>query len=221
MKTFNHHLFYMLLLSTAIFLMPSSAEAQNRTVKKRAKTTVQKTTTTLKAPSSPTPLDIKERTIKDLLYFPFGCLPHEVNTPKEAMEQLTETFDMCEKINGYEGLHNNSTYDFTYLGVPIGLCYASRYDDNRQWYLFYFSSHANANSFYSKIVKDIKDAGIPLIRDNIYGGMSNRTRPVSIFSWVYVNTPELVKAADESNIHHEDVVGMYVVELGVYKKHKH
>ena len=150
-----------------------AAEAQNRTVKKRAKTAVKKTTTTLKAPSSPTPLDIKERTIKDLLYFPFGCLPHEVNTPKEAMEQLTETFDMCEKINGYEGLHNNSTYDFTYLGVPIGLCYASRYDDNRQWYLFYFSSHANANSFYSKIVKDIKDAGIPLIRDNIYGGMSS------------------------------------------------
>ena len=212
----------MLLLSAAIFLMPSSADAQNRTGKKRAKTTVRKTVgTALRAPSSPTSLDVKERTIKDLLYFPFGCLPHEVNTPEEAREQLTEVFGSFEKINGYEGLHINGAYDFTYRGMPIGLCYADRYNDNRQWYLFYFDSKAEADRFYAIIVSDIKGAGIPLTKDKIYGGMSNRTRPVSIFKWVSVAPPEMVKGADESNIHHADVVGMYVVELGVYKRHKH
>lgn len=222
MKIFSHHLFTMLLLSAAIFLMPSSADAQNRTGKKRAKTTVRKTAgTVLRAPSSPTPLDVKERTIKDLLYFPFGCLPHEVNTPEEAREQLTEVFGSCEKINGYEGLHINGAYDFTYRGMPIGLCYADRYNDNRQWYLFYFDSKTDADRFYANIVSDIKGAGIPLTKDKIYGGMSNRTLPVSIFKWVSVAPPEMVKEADESNIHHADVVGMYVVELGVYKRHKH
>ena len=212
----------MLLLSAAIFLMPSSADAQNRTGKKRAKTTVRKTVgTALRAPSSPTSLDVKERTIKDLLYFPFGCLSHEVNTPEEAREQLTEVFGSCEKINGYEGLHINGAYDFTYRGMPIGLCYADRYNDNRQWYLFYFDSKAEADRFFTIIVNDIKGAGIPLTKDKLYGGMSNRTRPVSIFKWVSVAPPEMVKEADESNIHHADVVGMYVVELGVYKRHKH
>ena len=222
MKTFSHHLFTMLLLSAAIFLMPSSADAQSRTGNKRAKTTVRKTAgTVLRAPSSPTPLDVKERTIKDLLYFPFGCLPQEVSTPEEAREQLTEVFGSCEKVNGYEGLHINGAYDFTYRGMPIGLCYADRYNDNRQWYLFYFDSKTDADRFYANIVSDIKDAGIPLTKDKIYGGMSNRTRPVSIFKWVSVAPPEMVKEADESNIHHADVVGMYVVELGVYKRHKH
>ena len=188
----------------------------------RAKTTVRKTVgTALRAPSSPTSLDVKERTIKDLLYFPFGCLPHEVNTPEEAREQLTEVFGSCEKINGYEGLHINGAYDFTYRGMPIGLCYADRYNDNRQWYLFYFDSKAEADRFFTIIVNDIKGAGIPLTKDKIYGGMSNRTHPVSIFKWVSVAPPEMVKEADESNIHHADVVGMYVVELGVYKRHKH
>ena len=222
MKIFSHHLFTMMLLSAAIFLMPSSADAQNRTGKKRAKTTVRKTVgTALRAPSSPTSLDVKERTIKDLLYFPFGCLPHEVNTPEEARVQLTEVFGSCEKINGYEGLHINGAYDFTYRGMPIGLCYADRYNDNRQWYLFYFDSKAEADRFFTIIVNDIKGAGIPLTKDKIYGGMSNRTHPVSIFKWVSVAPPEMVKEADESNIHHADVVGMYVVELGVYKRHKH
>ena len=221
MKIFNHHLFIML-LSAAIFLMPSSADAQNRTGNKRAKTSVRKTVgTALRAPSSPTPLDLKERTIKDLLYFPFGCLPQEVNTPEETREQLTEVFGSCEKINGYEGLHLNDAYNFTYRGMPIGLCYADRYNDNRQWYLFYFDSKAEADRFFNNIVNDIKGAGIPLTKDKIYGGMSNRTRPASIFKWVSVAPPEKVKEADESNIHHADAVGMYVVELGVYKRHKH
>lgn len=221
MKIFSHHLFTTLLLSAAIFLIPSSADAQNRTGNKRAKTTVRKNAgTALRAPSSPTPLDVKERTIKDLLYFPFGCLPQEVSTPEEAREQLTEVFGSCEKVNGYEGLHINGAFNFTYRGMPIGLSYADRYNDNRQWYLFYFDSKADADRFYANIISDIKDAGIPLTKDKIFGGMSNRTRPVSIFKWVSVAPPEMVKEADESNIHHADVVGMYVVELGVYKKHK-
>lgn len=216
---------FLLLLCAALFIAPGSAEAQSRTKVKRAKTTVRKSARTtqapsLRAPSSPTPIDVKERTIKDLLYFPFGCLPHEVNTPEETQEQLTETFGSYEKINGYEGLHINGTYDFTYDGVPIGLCYADRFNDNRQWYLFYFDAKADADRFYAHIVSDIKDAGIPLTKDKIYGGMSNRTRPVSIFKWVSVAPPEKVKEADESNINHADVVGMYVVELGVYKKVK-
>ena len=68
------------------------------------------------------------------------------------------------------------------------------------------------------MVKDIQNAGIPLTKDKIYGGMSNRKRPISIFKWVYVATPVRVKAADSTNIESADVVGMYKVELGVYKR---
>ncbi|MBP5388076.1 MAG: hypothetical protein J6Y97_11905 [Prevotella sp.] len=216
---------FLLLLFATLFLVPSSAEAQNRTGAKRTKTTVRKPARTaqapsLRAPSSPTPIDVKERTIKDLLYFPFGCLPHEVSTPEETQEQLVETFGSYEKVNGYEGLHINDTYNFTYCGVPIGLCYADRFEDNRQWYLFYFDTKADADRFYAHIISDIKDAGIPLTKDKIYGGMSNRTRPISIFKWVSVTPPEKVKEADGSNINRTDDVGKYVVELGVYKKVK-
>lgn len=219
MKIISHHLFTTLLLSAAVFLTFSPASAQSRKGVKRYQTTIRRTAgTALRAPSSPTPLDVKERTIKDLLYFPFGCLPQEVSTPEETQKRLTEVFGMYEKVNGYEGLHLSDAYDFTYRGVPISLCYADRFQDNRQWYLFYFHTKADANTFFAHIVSDIKAAGIPLTKDKIYGGMSNRTRPVSIFKWVSVNPPELVKEADESNIHHANAVGMYVVELGVYKR---
>ena len=68
------------------------------------------------------------------------------------------------------------------------------------------------------MVKDIQKAGIPLTKDTVYGGMSNRRRPVSIFKWVSVVEPVKVKEAGPSNIETPDVVGMYKVELGVYKK---
>ena len=61
-------------------------------------------------------------------------------------------------------------------------------------------------------------AGIPLTKDKVYGGMSNRRKPVSIFKWVYVDPPVKVKEASSANIETADVVGMYKVELGVYKK---
>ncbi len=68
------------------------------------------------------------------------------------------------------------------------------------------------------MVKDIQSAGIPLTKDKIYGGMSNRKKPVSIFKWVYVVPSVKVKEAGPSNIETEDVVGMYKVEFGVYKR---
>ena len=48
--------------------------------------------------------------------------------------------------------------------------------------------------------------------------MSNRTRPVSIFKWVYVNTPEKVKDPQGSNTDSPHLIGWYKVELGVYKR---
>ena len=48
--------------------------------------------------------------------------------------------------------------------------------------------------------------------------MSNRKKPVSIFKWVYVATPVKVKEVGPSNIETAEVVGMYKVELGVYKR---
>ena len=69
-----------------------------------------------------------------------------------------------------------------------------------------------------ELVKDIKNVGIPLTNDRVYGGMSNRRNPISIFKWVYVSPPTLIKEADTSNIHGEDAVGLYTVELGVYKR---
>ena len=221
----KHILIVISLLGAVLFFMPSSADAQSRTGGKRTRTAVRKTTRTtqaskLKAPSSPTPIDVKERTIKDLLYFPYGCLSDNISSSEEAKEQLTEAFGSYEKVNGvYYGLHINDTYDYTYRGAPIGLCYADWFD-NRHWYLFYFDSKADADRFYANTVSDIKNVGIPLTTDKIYGGMSNRTRPVSIFKWVSVTPPAKVKEADESNINHADVVGMYVVELGVYKRAK-
>ena len=67
----------------------------------------------------------------------------------------------------------------------------------------------------------MQGAGIPLTKDTVYGGMSNRKKPVSIFKWVYVATPVRVKEASTSNIEAADVVGMYKVELGVYKRKYH
>ena len=122
-------------------------------------------------------------------------------------------------VNGNLGLYANDAYHFTYRGVPIGV---SDWDwtDNRQRYQFYFSQKKDANIFYNQLAADIKKAGIPLTPDKIYGGLSNRRRPVSIFRWVYLTPPALVKEADHSNLDREDVVGMYKVELGVYKRKK-
>ena len=140
-----------------------------------------------------------------------------MNTRESAWQVITDTFGSCETINGSPGLHANGSFDFSYRGRTIGLC---NYDwmDNRTWYGFYFFEKSEADRFYNAMVKDVQRAGIPLTKDNVYGGMSNRRKPVAIFKWVYVATPAKVKEADASNMETPDVVGMYKVELGVYKK---
>lgn len=171
----------------------------------------------LKAPAAPSPIEQKKRTIQDLLYYPFSCISAKMNTRESAWQVITDTFGSCETINGSPGLHANGSFDFSYRGRTIGLC---NYDwmDNRTWYGFYFFEKSEADRFYNAMVKDVQRAGIPLTKDNVYGGMSNRRKPVAIFKWVYVATPAKVKEADASNMETPDVVGMYKVELGVYKK---
>ena len=172
----------------------------------------------LKAPGAPTPIEYKERSIQDLLYFPFSCITAKMPTREVAWQVITDTFGTCESVNNiYTGLHAGGAYDFTYRGVPIGLCYFDWYDD-RTWYLFFFASRNEAEQFYNNMVKDVMGAGIPLTKDKVYGGMSNRRKPVSIFKWVSVDPPVKVREASSANIETADVVGMYKVELGVYKK---
>ena len=150
----------------------------------------------------PTPVSETERTIEDLLYSPYTCMTDEVNSAEKAKEQLTVTFGGWEAVNNiYVGMHRSDNWF-----------------DNRHWYHFYFDTMAKANAFSALITKDIIKAGIPLTKDNVYGGMSNRKRPVKIFKWVFVSPVQKVKEADGANIHREDVVGKYCVEVGVYKR---
>ena len=191
-------------LLIVLLWLPVSSVAQNRVG-------------TLKAPSAPTPIEVRERTIRDLLYFPFSCISDPMTTRELAWQVVENTFGTCEAINGSPGLHAGGAYDFTYSGVAIGLCYYSWYGD-RTWYDFFFSSKNEADQFYNNMVKDIQNVGIPLTKDKIYGGMSNRKKPVSVFKWVYVFPPVTVKKPGPSNIEPEDAVGKYNVELGVYKR---
>ena len=193
-----------LIFMTLMLLLPASSIAQNRTG-------------TLKAPVSPTPISVKERSIKDLLYFPFTCVTAKMNTKDLAWQEVTNTFGTCESVNLSPGLHAGKAFDFTYRGVSIGICYYD-WSSDRTWYEFFFKSKVEADKFCSIAAKDIQNAGIPLTRDKMYGGMSNRKNPVSVFKWVYVGAPEKVKEMSPSNIETADVVGMYKVEIGVYKR---
>lgn len=217
-NTFFRQIASVVLLAVALLFVPSTTNAQNRQVKKRAKTTVRKAagTSQLVEPKTITPVGISERNIREMLFFPFSCLPDDMNE-EEIQAQLSGTFGASERVNGYVGLHASKGYHYTYQDVPIGLCF---YDcqDKRQWYFFYFDSRSEAEKFYADLAADIKKMGIPLVPDKTYGDLSNRTRPVSVFKWVYISSPEKVKEADNSNINGPDVVGKYVVELGVYKK---
>lgn len=168
-------------------------------------------------PAIPTHIDVKERTIRDLLYFPFSCINAYMPTKETAWQEITDTFGTCETINMNPGLHASGAFDFTYRGVTIGICFYDWYD-NVTWYDFFFNTKAEADQFYNNLVKDVKGAGIPLTPDKIYGGMSNRKKPVSVFKWVSVETPVKVKEVSPSNIETADVVGMYKVEMGVRKK---
>ena len=192
------------LIAIPLLLLPALTMAQN-------------SVDAQKTPAVPTHIDVKERTIRDLLYFPFSCINAYMPTRETAWQEITDTFGTCETINGYPGLHAGAAFDFTYRGAQIGICYYDWMDD-RTWYDFFFNTKAEADQFYNDLVKDIQGAGIPLTKDNIYGGMSNRKKPVSVFKWVSVNPPVKVKEVGPSNIETADVVGMYKVDLGVYKK---
>ena len=180
-------------------------------------TMAQNSVGTLKAPSAPTPVDVRERTIQDLLYFPFSCISAPMTSLESSRQEVTKAFGSCETINGCAGMHADEVFDFTYRDHLIGTCYYDWYD-NRSWYHFYFSQKAKADQFYNHLVKDVQGAGIPLTKDNIYGGMSNRKKPLSIFKWVFVAPAEKVKAPGPSNIEPDAVVGMWKVEFGVYKR---
>ena len=171
----------------------------------------------LNAPSQPTDIEVKERTISDLLYFPFSCVEVPMTTREQAWQAVTNTFGYCESVNLSPGIHAGSNFDFTYRGTSIGLCYYDWYD-RRTWYYFFFETKNEADQFYNNLVNDIRDAGIPLTKDNIYGGMSNLKKPISIFKWVSVDAPVKVKEVSPSNIETADHVGKYKVELGITKK---
>lgn len=172
---------------------------------------------TVKTPAQPTQIEVRERTVSDLLYFPFSCIEAPMPSREQAWQVVTDTFGNCESVNLCPGLHAGATFDFTYRGTPIGICYYDWYD-KRTWYDFFFETKKEADEFYSNLVNDIRDAGIPLVKDNIYGGMSTRKKPVSIFKWVSVDVPVKVKEVSPSNIETGEHVGKYKVELGVMKK---
>lgn len=217
----NNTIVFSILLCCVLLGTLNTLNAQSKKVGKRAKTSYRSTATKKKKlvsrPASISPVDVRERTLAELLYFPFGCLSDDITTMEEAHNQVSQMFGACERININPGLHAGKYFDFTYRNVPIGTCfYNPVYDD--MWYHFYFDTKQEAQQFYNNLSSDLKKAGIPLEYDKIYGGLSSRRQPVSIFKWVAVNAPELVKVADESNIHLENVVGKYQVEFFIYKR---
>ena len=140
----------------------------------------QKSAGKLIVPSCPTEIDVRERTISDLLYFPFSFIDVPMTTREHSYLVVTDIFGNCESVNLCPGLHAGERFDFTYRDVPIGICYYDWYD-KRTWYDFFFDTKNEADQFYNDLVSDIRSAGIPLTKDNIYGGMSNRRKPVPVF----------------------------------------
>lgn len=129
MKNTTFRLLPLLLMAT-LLLVSTSVNAQSRTGRRHAQTTKTTISARLKAPAAPTPVSVRERTIQDLLFFPFASLPDNLDTREKAQEQLTATFGQCEFISLYPGLHAHDTFDFTYRDVPLGLAYYD-WSDNR------------------------------------------------------------------------------------------
>ena len=71
------------------------------------------TAQTPKSPLAPTQIGGKERTIQDLLYFPFTCINADMPTKDIAWQLIMDTFNTCETINGNPGLHAGDSFDFT------------------------------------------------------------------------------------------------------------
>lgn len=222
MKNHVNHLLTVLLMTCALLLVPHTTFAQRKKGGQRARVTRKHTAVTKRTPLTgrpPTlpPVGVKERSLAELLYFPFGCLSADLRTFEEVNHEATNIFGTCERVNLLPGFHHGQTFDYTYRDVPIGVCfYNPIYDE--MWYHFYFDTRQEAQQFYTALCNDLKQVGIPLAPDKIYGGLSNRNRPVSIFKWVAVTPPAVVKEADESNIHLSEAVGKYQVEFSVYKR---
>lgn len=160
-------------------------------------------------------------TIKDILYKPYGCLPKTLYSEEEAKRALTEKFGRYERINSIgTGLHNASDYNYTYNNVPIGLCYIDWYGEGgkpRSIYYFFVQTKDEADELFNSLVKDIRQAGIPMTRDNSYGEMSNRKKPTKTFKVVAVKDPEQVIKKDWANIVNDKKwVGMYKIEVNVF-----
>ena len=215
MKTSLFRKMMAVMLGLMLVCSPSTADAQNR---KGGRTQNAKRKTykfVPKRPEDPTHYHVRARTLDDLLFFPYAILPSSVSTAEEARATLIEYLDTCEVVNLSPGIHGGFDYDYAYKGASIGVSYHDWYD-NRQWYEFYFDTRAKAQQFYTTLTTDLRQAGFPMVKDKIYGGMTTRNQSVALFKEIYVFQPNLIKKADSSNIHREDVVGKYVVELGVY-----
>ena len=52
-------------------------------------------------PPSPTSISTKERTIRDLLYFPYGCLSKDVDSREKARKALASNFGSFQE-DGYD-----------------------------------------------------------------------------------------------------------------------
>ena len=65
------------LLVIILLLLPVSSIAQN-------------IGGTLKAPTAPTPIEVRERTIQDLLYFPFSCISDPMTTREMAWQVVSD-----------------------------------------------------------------------------------------------------------------------------------
>ena len=138
-----------LLLLVSMLLLPASINAQNGVANQ-------------KNPAIPTHIDVQERTISDLLFFPFSCINAYMPTRESAWQEITDTFGTCETINGYPGLHASGAFDFSYRGVNIGICFYDWYD-NRTWYDFFFNTKKEADQITPEAVFSFKSQWNPTL----------------------------------------------------------
>ena len=174
----------------------------------------------LHTPEGPTSIDIKERNIRDLLYFPYGCFATDIDTEEKAKKVLTDKFGLYESDDqDHIGIHLSEKYDFTYRGIPIGRCIMGF-----QWYkgfynflYFYFTSKKDADKFYSLLVGDIKKVGVVLNDHGKYGFHIEKEQTTSFFRDVRVYPAERIDNKDEQNqsVNKKDFVGMYCVMLWI------
>lgn len=222
MKNHVIHLFMAFLMTCAMLLVPHATFSQSKKGGQRARVTrkhtaVRKQTPLISRPNNVSPVDVKERTLAELLYFPLGCLSTDLRTFEEVYTEATNIFGTCERVNLMPGFHHGQTFNYTYRDVPIGVCYYNPIYDEI-WYHFYFDTKQEAQQFYTNLCNDLKQAGIPLAPDKIYGGLSNRNRPISIFKWVAAVPPAVAKVIEGSNITLPEAAGKYQVEFSIYKR---